>query len=1057
MAKRKRNIRERQDYRQGGRVALARGGKRGAKRKATPKIRKPVEDPRPTPQVVGLSDKPITKTKPVKPTVRPSKKPVIPGNEPFPVEPPVIKEPARPRPQVPTLPPVDPTVSRPAEPTVSRPAEPTVSRPAEPTVSRPERPAETVSRPERPDRPDKNGETSPGGGMWWKEYGYDTLEDAISDGWYWDTDTGQWTIASGNTDNTTTTTDNTNTTTTTNTDDTTTESGFDSKAYAQQLAQGEGPQGEAIIKPAEQVDTGIYTDKEVNTSWQEGGLQGTLLTNEQGLTGKNIFEALWGAGDGTNPADSVEIDGTTYVWEDFHNLIKQEATDFIGKEKPDSPYKMSETEMLALTDEQRAAATKAGYIPDETVTKGIAQPDVSDPDAITAGTYTGDIIDQETAVNAKTLEELSPGSTADLQTQSLTMQAQGVDVTADYRVGDEKTLTDRVIGTLGPEAMAEFQKVAGTDLPRVLRAKKQLRRAGLTEDQINLIGNDPELLEDELMDYTEAERGMIAGLPDEALVSTQLTSLLDGIESGEIPAFARPAVAAVNEMLVARGLSASTVGRDALINSLITAAMPLAQSNAQSIKESVMSQRTIEAQAEQLNAQMRQQTALDRADKTFSMDMAQFTSDQQIALSNSKFLQTVTLTDANNEQQAMMQNAASNAQLDLATLDSNTKLVAQNAQAFLQLDMTNLNNRQQSEVLRAKMNQDRMLSNQASTNASLQFNATSENQTNQFMSNLKTQIDLNNAARQDSMEQFNATQDNAKEARRVGIAADIAKFDAQLVTQVDQFNAQQDFARNQWNAQNSAAVEASNVEWRRQANTINTAAQNAINAQNAQNAFQMSSQSLAFLWQELRDQADFDFRAVENDENRKAQIVATALANEGKSGEKYDDYLTGIVSSFASSLNTAYTGFQQNTTCFMKGTMVEMVDGSTKEISTIQLGDYTKGGEVLSTLQAVPQTLYDYKGIKVTGSHTVREDGIWTEVENSKYGVLTDMVEPVYTLISSYNRMFIEGIEFGDYLLYTDGMGKGYLPDNAWLPSFKDMQVWVKDRNLNKEVETIHG
>ena len=494
------------------------------------------------------------------------------------------------------------------------------------------------------------------------------------------------------------------------------------------------------------------------------------------------------------------------------------------------------------------------------------------------------------------------------------MQAQGVDVTADYRVGDEKTLTDRVVGTLSPEAMAEFQKVAGTDLPRVLRAKKQLRRAGLTEDQINLIGNDPELLEDELMDYTEAERGMIAGLPDEALVSTQLTSLLDGIESGEIPAFARPAVAAVNEMLVARGLSASTVGRDALINSLITAAMPLAQSNAQSIKESVMSQRTIEAQAEQLNAQMRQQTALDRADKTFSMDMAQFTSDQQIALSNSKFLQTVTLTDANNDQQAMMQNAASNAQLDLATLDSNTKLVAQNAQAFLQLDMTNLNNKQQSEVLRAKMNQDRMLSNQASTNASLQFNATSENQTNQFMANLKTQIDLNNAARQDSMEQFNATQDNAKEARRVGIAADIAKFDAQLVTQVDQFNAQQDFARNQWNAQNSAAVEASNVEWRRQANTINTAAQNAINAQNAQNAFQMSSQSLAFLWQELRDQADFDFRAVENDENRKAQIVATALANEGKSGEKYDDYLTGIVSSFASSLNTAYTGWQQNTT-----------------------------------------------------------------------------------------------------------------------------------------------
>ena len=880
MARKRYNKGKRIDMRQGGRVALARGGNRGAKRTATPK--KPiVREDRPVRTPLGPDDRPMrpndqpdlpTSTPPPMssqtPLTRPQKpkgtKDILKDPAPAPKKERPMSSPEQvygkdwdmfptPPDSVPTKEGMDTVTNAETqqEPTSVQPDfyidrdDPYFGEP-QPTVYTPEQqnPAAVAGTTSTVGTSTTASETSQGGGMWWKDAGFDTFEDAINAGWYWNNQTGQWTnIGTPGNPDTTGNTDN---------DNTGTESGFDSKAYAQQLAQGEGPTGKAVIPDAEKVG-GIQRDSEGNP----------ILDSE----------------------------GNTIP------IVRD----------------MSETEMLALTEEQRAAATKAGYTPDETVTKGIAQPDVSDPDAIIAGTYTGDTIDEETAVNAKTLEELSPGSTADLQTQSLTMQAQGVDVTADYRVGDEKTLTDRVIGTLGPEAMAEFQKVAGTDLPRVLRAKKQLRRAGLTENQINLIGNDPELLEDELMNYTEAERGMIAGLPDEALVSTQLTSLLDGIESGEIPAFARPAVAAVNEMLLARGLSASTVGRDALINSLITAAMPLAQSNAQSIKESVMSQRTIEAQAEQLNAQMRQQTALDRADKTFSMNMAQFTSDQQIALSNSKFLQTVTLTDASNDQQAMMQNAASMAQLDLATLDSNTRLTAQNAQAFLQLDMTNLNNKQQSEVLRAKMNQDRMLSNQASTNASLQFNATSENQTNQFMANLKTQIDLNNVARQDSMEQFNATQDNAKEARRVGIAADIAKFDAQLVTQVDQFNAQQDFARNQWNAQNAAAVEASNIEWRRQANTINTAAQNAINAQNAQNAFQMSSQSLAFLWQELRDQADFDFRAVENEENRKAQIVATALANEGKSGEKYDDYLTGIVSGFAQSLNNAYRTFPSQT------------------------------------------------------------------------------------------------------------------------------------------------
>ena len=60
-------------------------------------------------------------------------------------------------------------------------------------------------------------------------------------------------------------------------------------------------------------------------------------------------------------------------------------------------------------------------------------------------------------------------------------------------------------------------------------------------------------------------------------------------------------------------------------------------------------------------------------------------------------------------------------------------------------------------------------------------------------------------------------------------------------------------------------------------------------------------QSQSFLWQELRDQADFDFRAGENEENRKAQIIATAIANEGKPGEKYDDYLTSLLSSIGAS------------------------------------------------------------------------------------------------------------------------------------------------------------
>ena len=468
-------------------------------------------------------------------------------------------------------------------------------------------------------------------------------------------------------------------------------------------------------------------------------------------------------------------------------------------------------------------------------------------------------------------------ATGALSAGAFTKAAEGVTIDDDKVIA---SLQERVVGTIDPESKATIVKVAGLNLPRVLRAKKQLRKAGLDEATISEIGNDIDALEARLMDLTEAERGMIEGLPEEALVSTQLDGLLKGIEEGEVPTWARPAVAAVNEMMARRGLDASTVGRDNLFNAIIQSAVPLAQSNAQAIKESVMQQRGIEAQAEIQNAQMAQQTALNSADKVFNLNMAQFTADQNQKISDSKFFQSVTMTEASNAQQAIMQEAVSMAQLDLANLDANTKLAAQNAQAFLQMDMANLTNEQQGKVLKSQQEQQRMLSNQAAENASKQFNASSINQRNQFMANLSTQVSLNNASRADAMTQFNTQQTNAANAANANRAADVSKFNAQMETSIDQFNAQQNFQRVQWNTANAQAVEQANTQWRRQANTINTAAQNAINQQNAQNAFQLSAQAQSFLWQELRDQADYNFKGVQAEKQRKASLAIAALGND---------------------------------------------------------------------------------------------------------------------------------------------------------------------------------
>ena len=108
--------------------------------------------------------------------------------------------------------------------------------------------------------------------------------------------------------------------------------------------------------------------------------------------------------------------------------------------------------------------------------------------------------------------------------------------------------------------------------------------------------------------------------------------------------------------------------------------------------------------------------------------------------------------------------------------------------------------------------------------------------------------------------------------------------------------------------------------------------------------------------------------------------------------------------------------------CFLKGTLVTMLDGSKKEIQEIDLGDeVAKGGKVFATGKFLVNNLYDYKGIKVSGSHMVFEEGNWTRVEDSKYGkALGDEEHTVYVFGCENRRILIEDILFTDYFEVKD-------------------------------------
>ena len=258
-------------------------------------------------------------------------------------------------------------------------------------------------------------------------------------------------------------------------------------------------------------------------------------------------------------------------------------------------------------------------------------------------------------------------------------------------------------------------------------------------------------------------------------------------------------------------------------------------------------------QGQQLSAD--QQVAIGNASRYADAANLNFTSKQQTVLHNSSLMQSIGLAELNSTQSATLQNAANFASMDMAELSNAQQAQVLNAQNFLQLDLANLSNEQQVALFKAQAVQQTLLSDQASTNASEQFNASSKNQVDQFNVNLKTQVEQFNQAQQTAISQFNAGQANA----------------------MQQFNASQANAADQFNAQNEIVIAQSNAVWRREVATAETAAQNRVNEINAKGALDMQAQAVDNMWQHKADMMDQAHRASEGNLDRTNNLAIAQL------------------------------------------------------------------------------------------------------------------------------------------------------------------------------------
>jgi|8_EtaG_2_1085327.scaffolds.fasta_scaffold00534_16 hypothetical protein len=356
----------------------------------------------------------------------------------------------------------------------------------------------------------------------------------------------------------------------------------------------------------------------------------------------------------------------------------------------------------------------------------------------------------------------------------------------------------------------------------------------------------------------------------QALVQTQLANLANQFQGTNPPAWAAGAIRTANAQMAARGLGASSLAGQAIVQAAMEASLPIAQADAQIISSFEAQNLSNRQQSAMLAAEQRAKFLGQEFDQTFQTkvqnaarvaDVANmnFTAEQQVALENSRIANTMNLNNLSNQQAMVMAEAAALSQLDVSNLNNRQQAAAQNANSFLQVDMANLSNNQQTELFKGQQRIQSLFTDQAAENASRQLNASSQNQVDQFFASLANQASQFNAAQQNGQAQFNAGQINT----------------------VERFNAELNNQRDQFNAQNQLAISQNNAQWRREIATADTAATNRANELNASAIIDVSKQAYDNLWNYYSDTMEWAWTSAENELNRYADMaIATLNADE---------------------------------------------------------------------------------------------------------------------------------------------------------------------------------
>ena len=498
--------------------------------------------------------------------------------------------------------------------------------------------------------------------------------------------------------------------------------------------------------------------------------------------------------------------------------------------------------------------------------------DVSKPKVAYVKPNTGEIesLDKEEATTAG-VDTVKTTSTADAPKPSKTST-----YSSDSIAGDVKKATQGVTAAQGDVSSESLVDAAQQNESSVSGLTAAQGTAIMMDNPVQREIQDGELISgvadaDKAAKFTEQVQAATATPSKKATVKGQLDSLMQDFEGGETPAWAAGALRNATAAMASRGLGASSLAGQALVQAAMESALPIAQADA-SVNAQFESQNLSNRQQRaMLAAQQRAQFIGQEFDQKFQARVANsakisdianmnFTAEQQVALENSRAANTMALNNLSNEQALVMAEASALANLDMANLNNRQQAAVQNAQAFLQMDMANLNNRQQTSMFKAQQNIQALFTDQAAENAERQFNAASKNQTKQFFADLQLNASKFNADQKNSVRQFNVNSVNATR----------------------QFNTAQNNQFRQFMISNNLIVSQANAKWRQTAALANQEATNERNMYVAKEQNALSNAELDEIWQRERDEMDYVYNAFQNDEERANAIIIQKLVADGE-------------------------------------------------------------------------------------------------------------------------------------------------------------------------------